>query len=178
MPSYETAIQKVAVVRQDGGVSIMSFIISGRGHILPDGATWVDQPRGIWSRLASRTLVQAEVSRAVPDAVSWNFVLDEDVPEDRVFRNALVMGADGLKYDVDRAKAVVLEEVRHDRAKKLAVLDVEFTKAAGAAMLSNDFTEARRVENERQALRDLPAVVAVQMAPISSVEELKKFLPE
>lgn len=177
MQKFETSIQRIAISRPDGGVSLMSFVLSGRGHILPDGARWVDKQRGIWARRAEPAVVAAEIERTVPGATAWQFVLDEDVPTERTFRNALVLVGGALQHDVQRAKEVVLAEVRHARAQKLAALDVEFTKAAGAAMLTDDFTEARRVENERQKLRDLPAVVAGQMVDITDIEALKQFLP-
>jgi hypothetical protein len=150
---------RIAITRQDGGVSIMSFVTLGRGTVLPDGAEWARE--GLWFRQPSDQNIQNEVARAVPDATGWHRITEADIPADRTFRDALVHVDGTLKHDVQRAKAVVLRNVRHLRAHKLDELDREFNRAVGVNVMTGDGSAAREVETRRQALRDLPATLAL-----------------
>lgn len=157
----------IAIERADGGVSIMSLVVTGRGSILPEGAQWLDQKTGTWARVATPAIIGAEVVRAVPDAVSWKMIDESILPKDRTFRNAL---KHDMTYDLDKARQVLRNEIRHARAKKFADLDAKWMRAQGQGKKA----EADAIEVERQKLRDAPADPRIEAA--TSVEELRTLM--
>jgi hypothetical protein len=167
IPKYETC--KIAIVRPDGGVSIMSFMIVGRGNTLPDGAVWLDEKVGSWARQPTESVVAAEVRRAVPDYVAWYRVSDDDIPADRTFRDALHHNGKALVHDIEKARGIKRDHLRHERASALPLLDNEWMKATG----QGDRKAAAEVEAKRQKWRDAPADPRIETA--QTVEELKSI---
>lgn len=165
------ATVKIAVERADGGVSILSFVIVGRGNTLPDGAEWIDKTIGQWSRKPTEEAISAEIARAVPDGVAWHRVLDEEVPDDRTFRDALVIKGGALTHDIDKARDIVRQVIRHQRAAAMPELDAKWMRATG----QGDKAAAKKIEAERQRWRDAPADPRIDAA--ATVQELAELLP-
>lgn len=162
---------KIAVERTDGGVSILSFMTVGRGNVLPSGAQWIDLGNGTWSRNPSDEAVAEEVARAVPDAMAWHRILDDDVPTDRTFRDALVVKNGALTHDIPKAREIVRMDIRHARAAAFSALDAEWMKALG----QGDTKTAEAIEAQRQVLRDAPADPRIDAA--TTLDELKTIVP-
>ena len=165
---YETV--PVAIILADDSVAIMRFVVLGRGITLPDGASWIAN-EGWWARPAKSEFIEHEVRRAFPDAKSWSHLLDESIPEDRTFRDALVVEGGRLVYSLPIAKEIVLRNVRHERARKLEDLDRQYMRHVGINQ-----TEAAKIEAERQRLRDLPASLERRMAGVNELEALRHLM--
>lgn len=151
IPNY--AAVKIAITRPDGGVSIMSFLTVGRGNSLPNGADWLDKAIGSWSRPPTDAVVAEEVARAIPDAVAWQRILDSEVPKDRTFRDALVVKGGALTHDMETARELARDMLRHQRAAVMPELDGEWMRAIG----QDKKAEADKIEADRQVWRDAPA---------------------
>lgn len=157
-------VQKIAITRGDGGVSIMAFVVEGRGGILPEGAVWFSD--GVWVREPSDKNIESEVRKVVPAFESWRRISDDEVPADRTFRDALVDNGT-LEHDIEKAREIHRDALRHERAKVFPDLDVAWMRA----FASGDGKAAQAIEDQRQALRDVTADQRIDAAV--SVEELK-----
>ena len=74
-----------------------------------------------------------------------------------------------IRINIDKAKAIKLDQFREERAPKLAALDVAFVRA----LEQGDTAEQSRIAAEKQALRD----VTKQPLP-DDVASLKDFQPD
>jgi len=74
-----------------------------------------------------------------------------------------------IRINIDKAKAIKLDQFRAERAPKLAALDVAFVRA----LEQGDTDEQSRIVAEKQALRD----VTKQPLP-DDVASLKDFKPD
>lgn len=168
-------MQKVAITRADGSVAVMTFVIEGRSPSLPSGAVWIEQGSALWFRQPNERNIAAEVQKAVPDAVSWRKIADNEVPTDRTYRNALVDDGRALNFDIQKAAGLQLDKLRRARTLAFETLDKDWM----IAFASGRVEEARAIEARRQALRDMPVTVAPSLAAARSVEDLKAItLPE
>lgn len=168
--THQYTTVKIAVERADGGVSILSFMTVGRGNALPKGAEWLDQSAGSWSRVPTDASVADEVVRAVPDFVAWHRILDDEVPQDRTFRDALVVKDGSLTHSIDKARDLTRNMLRHRRAAAMPELDGQWMRATGQGKKA----EANKIEAERQKWRDAPANPLIDAA--ATVETLRTVL--
>lgn len=74
-----------------------------------------------------------------------------------------------IRINIDKAKAIKLDQFRAERAPKLAALDVAFVRA----LEQGDTAEQSRIVAEKQALRDVTKV-----ALPDDVATLKDFKPD
>lgn len=74
-----------------------------------------------------------------------------------------------IRINIDKAKAIKLEQFRAERAPKLAALDVDFVRA----LEQGDTAEQSRIVAEKQALRDVTKVTLPD-----DVAVLKDFKPD
>lgn len=74
-----------------------------------------------------------------------------------------------IRINIDKAKAIKLDQFRAERAPKLAALDVAFVRA----LEQGDVSEQARIAAEKQALRDVTKVTLPD-----DVEALKEFKPD
>ena len=74
-----------------------------------------------------------------------------------------------IRINIDKAKAIKLDQFRAERAPKLAALDVAFVRA----LEQGDTAEQSRIAAEKQALRDVTKV-----ALPDDVAVLKDFKPD
>ena len=74
-----------------------------------------------------------------------------------------------IRINIDKAKAIKLDQFRGERAPKLAALDVAFVRA----LEQGDTAEQSRIVAEKQALRDVTKV-----ALPDDVAVLKDFKPD
>jgi hypothetical protein len=127
----------------------------------------------MWLREPTAENIDYEISRIPTFAqpVTWRLIKPEDIPQDRTYRNALRDRAGRLEHDVEAAKVLHREALRHARAAKFAELDAQWMKATGQGKRA----EADAIEAERQRLRDLPADPAIEAA--TTIEDLKTTWP-
>jgi len=165
---------KVAIIQANDSVAIMSFLILGRGNILPFGAQWADKDEAIWMREATPENIDHEISRIAfieKPIKGYRIIDDTEVPADRTFREAWT-DTGKIEIDMPKAKEVHRNKIRAVRADKLMQLDGEWMRATG----QNKKQEADDIEAQRQILRDLPADPRIEAA--TTPEELKAFWPE
>lgn len=74
-----------------------------------------------------------------------------------------------IRINIDKAKAIKLDQFRAERAPKLAALDVAFVRA----LEQGDTSEQSRIAAQKQALRD---VTKVELP--DDVASLKDFKPD
>lgn len=74
-----------------------------------------------------------------------------------------------IRINIDKAKAIKLDQFRAERAPKLAALDVAFVRA----LEQGDTAEQSRIVAQKQALRDVTKV-----ALPDDVAVLKDFKPD
>ena len=74
-----------------------------------------------------------------------------------------------IRINIDKAKAIKLDQFRAERAPKLAALDVAFVRA----LEQGDTAEQSRIVAEKQALRDVTKVTLPE-----DVAVLKDFKPD
>lgn len=74
-----------------------------------------------------------------------------------------------IRINIDKAKAIKLDQLRAERAPKLAALDVAFVRA----LEQGDADAQARIAAEKQALRDVTKVTLPD-----EVEALKNFKPD
>ena len=74
-----------------------------------------------------------------------------------------------IRINIDKAKAIKLDQLRAERAPKLAALDVAFVRA----MEQGDTAAQSSIAAEKQALRDVTKV-----ALPDDVASLKDFKPD
>jgi len=158
----------VAVTLDDGSpVAIMGILEKGRGSVLPSGASWVHE--GYWYRPASSEVIFEEISRAFAGktVVSYRRIERGEIPIDRAYRNALVDDGEKLIHDMSKAREVHLDKLRRERASKMEALDIELIRALGAGKPVKD------IEAKKQALRDMPTMLAPKLAACKTINELK-----
>ena len=74
-----------------------------------------------------------------------------------------------IRINIDKAKAIKLDQFRDERAPLLAALDVAFVRA----LEQGDTAEQTRIAAEKQALRDVTKVTLPD-----DVASLKDFKPD
>lgn len=156
----------IAINRPDGGVSVMALLVVGRGNVLPEGAEWIDT-NGWWFRTPTAHIIQTEVMKVQPDAISWRVVEPAELPQERTFRNAWTEREGKFEHDMEKAKNIHRERLRAQRALRLEELDGQWMRATGQGRPQ----EANAIEAQRQALRDLLADPRIEAA--KTIEELK-----
>ena len=134
---------RIAITRADGGVSIM--------NVAEDASAIREVMR------------HADFYDGTPMAyVSHRVVLDDQLPQDRTFRNAWTDAFDTPTIDVDMPKArdIVRSKLREGRKPALQELDVAYQRADEQA----DADSKARIAVQKQALRDLPADPRIEEA--------------
>jgi hypothetical protein len=74
-----------------------------------------------------------------------------------------------IRINIDKAKAIKLDQLRAERAPKLAALDLAFMRAVE----QGDTAKQASIAAEKQALRDVTKV-----ALPNDVASLKDFIPD
>ena len=89
---------------------------------------------------------------------------------DRLYRNALRDNAGVLAYDMPTARGLHLARLRRERDTQLDALDKDWMRATG----QRDNAEANRIENSRQALRDMPTRIQPALDAARDINELQQ----
>jgi hypothetical protein len=89
----------------------------------------------------------------VPEGVPYEIVDVADIPSDRTFRNAWVIGMDGcVEHDLDQCRAIGHEMRRAQRTAEFAPFDEIIAKQIPGA-------DALAAEEARQAIREKYALI-------------------
>ena len=149
---------KVIITRQDGGVTVLSIIL--------------DDGHGLHKDLTTE-LIQREVLRAEEEPIEWAVITDDDIPQDRTYRNAWKAERGTIVHDMDRARNIHLEKIRFSREGELFQLDKEWMKHMGRG----NKKEADAIEAKRERLRNITDEIAPAVAAAIDIDELKQTWP-
>jgi len=167
--NIETKVIHVAIRRSDGTVSVMAYVVLGRGNVLPKGAAWYpdpEKPSGAWTRRATDDLIEEECLKAIKSTpwhgamLGWRIIKESDVPGDRAYRNAWTDDGKKITHDMPKARELHRGHIRKHRAAAFRDLDGQWMRAVG----QGNAAEADRIEKERQRLRDAPADPRIEAA--------------
>ena len=141
--------------------------------IMPDGNLGIYQP-GEALRQPGDTDAQL-CERAIQfkgmDARPHKIFNAGELPK-KTFRDAWTFDGQAITIDLPKAREIVMTRVRDERNRRLTESDAE------KARLDDVGTEKEKkdAKDKRQKLRDLPAVVAGEIATMS-VEQLETYKP-
>ena len=105
----------------------------------------------------------------VPEGVPYEIVDEADIPSDRYFRNAWVMGDCCVEHDLDRCKEIGHDRRRQQRAEEFAPYDEVIMKQIPGA-------DATAAEETRQQIRDKYALIQDVIEGASTPDEIKTAL--
>ena len=134
----------------------------------PDGGVSIVVP----AREGVKALAKSE-SRAVPVGAERVVIDSSEIPSDRTFRNAFRLNSGKVEVDMPEARKIHLSRLRELRDQKLREKDVEWSRA----LAKGETADAQAVEDDRQALRDLPPKAMAAMRAIETPDDLKIYIP-
>ena len=105
----------------------------------------------------------------VPEGVPYEIVDVADIPADRYFRNAWVMGDCCVEHDIERCKEIGHDRRRQQRADEFAPYDEVIMKQIPGA-------DATAAEEARQQIRDKYALIQDVIEGASTPDEIKTAL--
>jgi hypothetical protein len=105
----------------------------------------------------------------VPEGVPHEIVDEADIPTDRYFRNAWVMGDCCIEQDLDKCKALGHDLRRQQRAEEFKPFDEVIAKQIPGA-------DAAAAEEARQAIRKKYALIQDVIEMASTPDEIKTAL--
>jgi hypothetical protein len=132
-------------------------------YATPDGGLAVIIPTG-------ELPIEEVAAKDVPEGVAYEIVTTADIPADRTFRNAWVMGDCCVEHDLPRCKEIAHDKRRAARAEEFAPHDEVIAKQIPGV-------DAAEAEAARQAIRDKYAEVQDAIDAASTVEELLEVTP-
>jgi hypothetical protein len=105
----------------------------------------------------------------VPEGVAYEIVSEADIPSDRFFRNAWVMGDCCVEHDLDKCKALGHDIRRQQRAEEFKPFDDIIAKQIPGA-------DAAAAETARSDIRLKYALIQDVIDGASTPEEIKLAL--
>jgi len=105
----------------------------------------------------------------VPEGVAYEIVDVDDIPSDRYFRNAWVMGDRCVEHDLDKCKEIGHDRRRQQRAEEFKPYDEVIMKQIPGA-------DAVAAEEARQEIRDKYALIQDVIKGASTPDEIKTAL--
>jgi hypothetical protein len=96
--------------------------------------------------------IEEVAAKDVPAGLAYEIVTTDEVPSDRTFRGAWVMGDCCIDHDIDKCKAIGHDKRRAARAEEFAPYDEVIAKQIPGV-------DAAEAEAARQAIRDKYAAV-------------------
>jgi hypothetical protein len=105
----------------------------------------------------------------VPEGVTYEIVDEADIPTDRYFRNAWVMGDCCIDHDLNKCKALGHDKRRQQRAEEFKPFDEVIMKQIPGA-------DAVVAEEARQAIREKYALIQDVIEGASTPDEIKTAL--
>ena len=105
----------------------------------------------------------------VPEGVTYEIVSEADIPSDRYFRNAWVMGDCCVDHDIDKCKQIGHDKRRAARAEEFAPHDEVIMKQIPGA-------DATAAEAARAAIRTKYEQVQTAIDAATTPDEIKTAL--
>lgn len=105
----------------------------------------------------------------VPEGVPYEIVDAADIPSDRYFRNAWVMGDCCVEHDLDKCKEIGHDIRRQQRAEEFKPYDDIIAKQIPGV-------DAAEAEAKRQEIRDKYALIQDVIEGASTPDEIKTAL--
>jgi len=105
----------------------------------------------------------------VPEGVAYEIVDEADIPSDRTFRNAWVMGDCCIDHDLDKCKAIGHDIRRAKRAEEFEPFDEVIAKQIPGK-------DAEEAESKRQEIRDKYAEMQNAIDKAKTPEKIKAAL--
>jgi hypothetical protein len=113
--------------------------------------------------------IEAVAAKDVPAGLAYEIVTTDDVPSDRTFRGAWVMGDCCIDHDLDKCKAIGHDKRRAARAAEFAPLDEVIAKQIPGV-------NAIAAEASRQVIRDKYAEVQESIDAAETPDAIKAAL--
>jgi hypothetical protein len=113
--------------------------------------------------------IEEVVKKDVPAGVSYEIVTTDDIPSDRTFRGAWVMGDCCVEHDINKCKELAHDKRRAKRAEEFAPHDEVIMKQIPGV-------DAAEAEAARQEIRDKYAALQDAIDAASTVDELLEVL--
>ncbi len=152
-------MNKIAYTRPDGGVSIVS----------PASKEAVERVLGPLTKAKYEAHI---MEKSIPaDATNIVFLVEDEVPTDRSFRDAWKAEDGVITHDLEKAKEIQLDRIREARDPKFAVLDRDVMRA----LEDGDTVAVEAIKVEKQALRDLTEPLKA-LEP-TSIDDIKAAFP-
>jgi hypothetical protein len=113
--------------------------------------------------------IEEVAAKDVPEGVAYEIVTTDEVPSDRTFRNAWVVGDHCIDYDLDKCKAIGHDKRRAARAEEFAPHD---------QVIANQIpgVDAAEAEASRQAIREKYALIQDVIEAAATTDEIKSAL--
>jgi hypothetical protein len=167
MPPKSHKTQPIAISFSDGHVVIMQWLLDP--HLEGDLART--------ERAPDVKAIQRDIDKTLwpPEhgpVVGWRLIQQEDIPQDRDYRNAWIDRGDKIDHDMPKAREIHRQKLRSIRADLWPGLDVEYHIADEYG----DTAAKMKVAGRKKALRDITADPAIDAA--QTVEELKSVIPD
>jgi len=109
--------------------------------------------------LATMTIEQI-ATKDVPAGIAFRIVNDDEIPNDRTFRNALKYD---LTVDMPKAVSITQDRLRAERKPLLEAQDVLFNRALESG------ADTKAIVAEKQRLRDITKI------SVTTLDELKEL---
>jgi hypothetical protein len=113
--------------------------------------------------------IEQVAAKDVPAGLAYEIVTTDEVPSDRTFRDAWVMGDCCIDHDIDKCKAIGHDKRRAARAEEFAPLDEVIAKQIPGV-------DAIAAEEARQVIRDKYAEVQDAIDVAETPDEIKAAL--
>ena len=105
----------------------------------------------------------------VPEGMPYEIVDEADIPTDRYFRGAWVMGDCCVQHDLDKCKEIGHDRRRQQRAEEFVPYDEVIMKQIPGA-------DATAAEEARQQIREKYALIQDVIEMASTPDEIKTAL--
>jgi hypothetical protein len=115
--------------------------------------------------------IEELITRVVPLGVSYEIIEVDQIPNDRTFRAAWVMGDCCIDHDIDKCKAIGHDKRRTKRAEEFAPFDEVIAKQIPGV-------SAAEAEAARQAIRDKYADIQDAIDAAADPSEIKAALED
>ena len=113
--------------------------------------------------------IEEVAAKDVPPGALYQIVTTDEVPSDRTFRGAWVMGDCCIDHDIDKCKAIGHDKRRAARAAEFAPLDEVIAKQIPGV-------DAVKAEASRQVIRDKYAEVQDAIDAAETPDAIKAAL--
>jgi len=113
--------------------------------------------------------IEKVAAKDVPEGVPYEIVSEADIPSDRTFRNAWVMGDCCVEHDLDKCKALGHDIRRQQRAEEFKPYDDVIAKQIPGA-------DAVAAEEVRAAIREKYELMQDEIDLAATPDEIKAVL--